>query len=178
LENARAEKLEAARKEIKAAEIEINTLKNSRFNVEKQIENLRAEAEKIKTQNEATQAAAKISHNLELEKMTSDKLAEAEKICQSRISAATERVKQIEAEAAEKEEKLAAEIAASTEALVELRRMNTAQKLQAEQERDEQMIEIEKFLDNYKAERLSGIQEDIARQSKILYKQVKAPNEE
>jgi hypothetical protein len=194
LENSRIEKLEAARKEIMAAERDVHALNQVKFNLDKQIENLRAETEKITAENEAIKTAAILEREMELENLATAKLEEAEKICRRRIETATERATKIEADGMAKEEKLAADIASGTETLLELRRLATAQKLQTEQERDEnlekieaeklaaydkfskeklaKLTDIERELEAYKAERISGIQEDIARQSKANYRQI------
>ncbi|MCL1843304.1 MAG: hypothetical protein FWF79_05785 [Defluviitaleaceae bacterium] len=192
-EAARAEKLEEFRKLQKSAEDDTAALKQQRADIENEIKALRAENEKIKEENAALDKSALIERQLELEKRANEKLAEIEVICNERLASASERAKQTEANGRAKEEKLAADIADGTETLLELRRMISAQKLEIEKQRDEELTatetakieaaekltqmklaklsEIETYLDSYKNERLASIQEDIARQSKTSYRQ-------
>ncbi|MCL1846286.1 MAG: hypothetical protein FWF77_10325 [Defluviitaleaceae bacterium] len=193
-ENARAERLEECARDIKTAEAELALVKQERWGVEKEIENLRLEGIKIKEENDALLKTAVTERRIELEKMQSFKLTEVEGICDARIAAANERTRQIEADGNAAEEKLAADIAESQETLLQLRKMSTAQKLELDRQKSEKleeiekaasdaldvyskmkltkMSEIEKELEQYRRERLDAIKEDIERQSKAQYKQL------
>ena len=192
-ENARMAKLNACRDEIVKTESEIAKLKHEEHSLTRTVEALRLEGNKIKEENEALEKNAIIERKLELETLANAKLAEVEEICKNRISAADERVTQLEADSHITMKTLAEDIATNTETLIELRRQISAQKLELEQQKTEKLAEMEQekiialdevskkkidmlsgmdeYLENYKAERMENIRNDIARQSKMSYKQ-------
>ncbi|MDR0271720.1 MAG: hypothetical protein LBI27_00170 [Clostridiales bacterium] len=187
-ENARNAKLDDCRKEIAAAEDELRKIKQTQLAAENEIEALRTEAMKIKEKNDALLKSAEIERKLKLEKMSNDKLAEVEQLCNTRLEIVQERINEIETKSKTNEEKLAADISDSTETLLELRRTITSQKLEAEKQRATQMekiehetieaietytrlklaklSEIETHLEAYKNERLKAILNDIERHAK------------
>ncbi|MCL2357503.1 MAG: hypothetical protein FWC70_10205 [Defluviitaleaceae bacterium] len=194
LEQARAKQLDECMEEIKAAEAELATVKKERAIAEKGVAYLRAETKRIEEENEALLKTGITERRIELEKMTSDKMVETDKICEARISAADERVRKIEEEGISEQDRLSAEIAESTESLLQLRRMVSTQKVELEEQKaarleeieqsvletlevyskmkTSKMSEIDKDLDEYKRIRMEAVQADISRQTKAQYKQL------
>ena len=194
LEQAREERLEECRNDIRVAEDRFNSILKAQADAENKIEALHKEAFKIKLENEALFKSEKLEKQVELERMSDEMLAEIEETCDRRVQAANERVQKIDEIGKAREEKLAEEIAEGTETLLEIRRLITAQKLEMEQEKAskleeieslavaaaekntkmqmEKISEIERELETYKKERMKSILEDIERQSKASYKQM------
>ncbi|MCL2049196.1 MAG: hypothetical protein FWG87_10780 [Defluviitaleaceae bacterium] len=186
LETARSRELTECRAAIKLAVDELRELKKLQIAEENKIETLKTESMRINEENIALKKSAEAERRLELEKMASDRFSEVEQICANKIEAANERARKIEAEGNANSDRFSAEIANSTEALLELRRAIAAQRLELEKQRAERLeeietevintldvyskmkfsklSEIEKYLEEYKNERLEGIRSDIARQ--------------
>jgi len=194
LEKAREEKFEASHQAIIAAESELSTLKNDRYAIEKEIDALKTEGERIKEENKSLKKAALLDSHLEVEKHANIKMAELEHVCTSRLAHAEDLVKRMTKEAHELEDGLAEQRAAAFETIASLRsQISTLESELMTQKEDKlaeihkevikaqdelsrlkltKLSEIELYLETYKQERLDNIKNDLDRHQKAGYKQI------
>ncbi|MCL2216213.1 MAG: hypothetical protein FWB91_04240 [Defluviitaleaceae bacterium] len=199
LEAARTEKLDACRQAITAAENEMDALKQQRFTLEQELIALRTEGSKIREENKTQQKTALLERHLELEKQANEKLAEIERVCAGRLSHAEELFKRMTSEVAEAEESLTAQKSAANETMADLRRQISQLESELNRQKEDKLAEIQQdvinamdefsklklaklseielYLETYKQERLTNIQNDLDRQMRGNYKQLDELNE-
>lgn len=203
LESARGEKLEAAHMAIETAEQELNKLKHSRHEITQEIEELLAESNRLRAENEAISKIAAIDRQAELEKITTEKLTEIEAVCEKKLEAvqiaedrAGERIRTQETSSKDRLRTINEEIAKlerqrdnlNSELSLQLSRMMEEVEGRKIEELDglsqmklAKLKEVERDLEEYREEKMRQINAEAERQIEGNYRRIEelaALNEE
>jgi len=175
LEKSRNDKLETVRKALLEAEQEMDAIKQNRHTLSREVEVQNSELNRLKEEAATVQKQAVLDKQIELEKMTSEKLAEVDEICAGKLAQVLQDEKDIAERCKSADEAYqarAATIADEVRALEQqkkaaeedfnnCRSMQTAEIEGLAKLKLEKMKEIESYMEAYKEERLAQIQREL-----------------
>ena len=144
LENMRNERLETCNQAVDRVEGELEALKEARKILEDQINILRDEYSRVSEETQAELAKEQLDRQIEIEKLTTEKIAEVENVCAGRLKQIEEREKRHQEEFRVVEVSLRERSAALAEEQAKVRQQLDNLEAQFCLQRDEQLAEIQK----------------------------------
>jgi len=194
LEAARNQRLTGVRRAVEEAEAEAEALKQKRRETQAELENLKADAGRIRIENEALQKRAVIERKTELERLSAEKLDEIEALCAERQESAQaieqniskkgraeerahkKRIESLQAELMDLErqkESLTLSMSQlSNEQLAELEEQRIAVMDELSRLKLDKMKEIEEYLEQYRDEKMRQVEGDFEKQMNSNYKRM------
>jgi len=191
-DKSREEKLEVFRKAINEAERKLDSTRKQQQSVSREMELLLAEGNKIREENESLLKKGVLERQLELEKLSNEKLEEVDMLCAEKLAGAVEAEKKLQQKCNELEEELESKLKVFKDEMSALGEQKNSLESSLAVQRDELLAEIEKskleamdelsklkiqklqetetYLAQYKDERLMQVQDEIQRRIAENYK--------